>query len=169
MKIINALISDIDNIFSLYDAAVEYQKTKFYKHWKGFERPLVETEIRENRLYKIVEDENIACIFSVVYNDPVIWGEKDKDPSMYLHRIVTHPSFRGRSYMKVIIEWCKEHGRQNNIRFIRMDTWGDNEKLIGYYVSCGFRFMGLTTPQLTAQLPKHYSDIHLSLFEIEIN
>ena len=31
-------INDIDSIFQFYDMAVEYQKTKFNKHWKGFER-----------------------------------------------------------------------------------------------------------------------------------
>lgn len=168
MQIIPAELKDIDTIFSLYDAAIAFQKTKFDKHWQSFDRELIETEIKENRLYMIMEENQVACIFSVAYNDPFIWGEKDKDPSMYLHRIVTNPLFRGRAYVKNIIDWSKQHGKEKGLQFIRMDTWGDNEKLISYYASCGFRFLGIITPQETSGLPKHYNCISLSLFEIPV-
>lgn len=43
MQIINGSIEDINAIFKLYDEAISFQKTKFNKHWQGFERSLVET------------------------------------------------------------------------------------------------------------------------------
>ena len=49
-----------------------------------------------------------------------------------------------------------------------MDTFGDNQKLIDYYVQCGFRFLGLTTLAKADNLPKHYEGASLSLFEIQI-
>ena len=49
-----------------------------------------------------------------------------------------------------------------------MDTWGDNEALINYYTKCGFTFLGTITPTASKQLPKHYSAIFLSLFEIAV-
>ena len=49
-----------------------------------------------------------------------------------------------------------------------MDTWGDNQKLIDYYQDCGFKFLGVTTPEISDALPKHYVGISLSLFEIDI-
>ncbi len=76
MQILNSSIEDIDSIFKLYEEAIIFQKTKFNKHWQGFERTLVETEISENRQWKIVIDEQIACIFAVTYEDVLIWGEK---------------------------------------------------------------------------------------------
>ena len=39
-------IEDIDAIFKFYDWAVAFQKEKFNKHWKGFERSLIEKEIQ---------------------------------------------------------------------------------------------------------------------------
>lgn len=171
MKIINSTIKDTEAIFKLYDAAVAYQKIKFNKHWQAIDAGMVENEILENRQWKIIDsDDNILCIFATAGNDPFIWGEeKDADPSIYLHRIVTNPLFRGKNYVMEIIQWAKVFGRQNNKKFIRMDTWGDNEKLIEYYTRCGFIFAGITTPSKTALLPKHYSAISLSLFEIEIS
>ncbi len=169
MKILNSTIEDIDAIFDLYGEAINFQKTKFNKHWQGFERSLVETEIQENRQWKIIIDETIACIFAVTHEDELIWGEKNNDSAIYIHRIVTNPLFRGNNHVNIIVEWAKEFCKNNNKQFIRMDTWGDNQKLIDYYQSCGFEFLGLTTLTKSDDLPKHYEGACLSLFEIEIN
>ena len=50
MQITNSTQNDIDTILGLYEAAVAYQKTKFYKHWQGFDQQLIEKEIDENEL-----------------------------------------------------------------------------------------------------------------------
>ena len=169
MQIHNSSIEDINAIFKLYDEAISFQKTKFNKHWHGFERSLVETEISENRQWKIVIDEQIACIFAITYEDELIWGEKSNEPSIYIHRIVTNPVFRGKYFVKIIVEWAKDFCKQYNKQFIRMDTWGDNESLIVHYTNCGFEFLGLTTLQKSEGLPKHYEGACLSLFEIKVN
>ncbi len=168
MTIINSQSADIATIFNLYDQAVVFQKTKFDKHWLDFDRDMVQSEIAEGRQWKIMEGEEVACIFAIAYEDPFIWKEKNDDPSIYIHRIVTNPLYRGNGYVKQIIEWAKAHALKNNKKFIRMDTWGDNEALITYYTKCGFNFLGTITPTASKQLPKHYSAIFLSLFEIEV-
>ena len=169
MRITNSTPEDIDAIFELYDAAVEFQKTVFNKQWQGFERSLVETEISENRQWKILENDRIACIFAITFNDPLIWKEKDADPAIYIHRIVTNPDFRGGAYVKEIVNWAGEYARSIDKQYIRMDTWGDNEKLRNYYVSCGFKYLGVTEMKKTEGLPKHYEGISLSLFEIKLD
>jgi GNAT superfamily N-acetyltransferase len=168
MQITECAPDDFGAILELYDKAVEFQKTKFHKHWLKFDEALIEKEIRENRLWKILEGEEIACIFSIAYSDPLIWGERADESALYIHRIVTNPLFRGRSYVKTIIEWAKGYGLRLGKKFIRIDTWGDNQKLNDYYLGCGFTFIGTVTPQDTDKLPKHYAGISLSLFEIEI-
>lgn len=169
MQILNSSIEDIEAIFELYDAAISFQKTKFNKHWQGFERSLIETEIRENRQWKIIIDNKIACIFAITFEDALIWKEKSNEPAIYIHRIVTNPVFRGNNQVKIIIDWATEFCKSNDKQFIRMDTWGDNHKLIEYYQSCGFSFLGLTTLTKSNNLPKHYEGACLSLFEIKID
>lgn len=110
----------------------------------------------------------MACIFAVEFSDPLIWKEKNGDPSIYLHRIVSHSSFRGNNFMLPIVEWAKDFGKENLLQFIRLDTWGDNPKLINYYVKSGFRHVGFTTPEPSPDLPKHYGGISLALFELTI-
>ena len=103
-------INDIDSIFHFYDMAVEYQKTKFNKHWQGFERNLVKKEIAEERQWKIIIDNEIACVFAITFEDESIWKEKNSDKAVYFHRIVTHPKFRGQNFVKKIMEWAEPFG-----------------------------------------------------------
>lgn len=168
MMIEKALLRDVDVVFRLYDLATAYQKTKFNKTWSGFEQELIECEMSEGRLWKIVEGNEISCIFSIAFSDALIWGEKDQDAAIYLHRIAVNPAFRGKAYVRKIIEWAKNYASERGIEFIRLDTFGDNKELIAYYIKCGFTFLGLTSPQNTSDLPAHYEGISLSLFEIEV-
>lgn len=168
MVIITAESGDFDTVFDLYDKAIEFQKQVFDKHWLGFDAEMVRREISENRLWKIVEDGKVACIFSLAYEDPVIWGENSGENAMYIHRIVTNPDFRGRGYVKAIVEWARGHAYENALRYIRMDTWGDNLKLKEYYTGCGFDYKGVVWPAESENLPKHYSAISLGLFEIDL-
>lgn len=169
MLITNSTPEDIGSIFHLYDQAVKFQKTVFDKHWQGFERDLIEQEIAESRQWKIVIDGQVACIFAITFNDPLIWKERDQDPSIYIHRIVTNPDFRGGAFVKKIVEWAKGYAKSIDKKYIRMDTWGDNEKLREYYVSCGFDYLGITVMKNTQGLPQHYEGISLSLFQIEVD
>jgi ribosomal protein S18 acetylase RimI-like enzyme len=167
IQVQNSLYNDIDTIFEFYDMAIAHQKKVFNKHWQGFSRELVETEVAENRQYKILVDDKVACVFAVTFNDKLIWGDRDQD-SIYIHRIVTHPDFRGYAFVKEIIKWAKVYAEANGIKYIRMDTWADNEKLLAYYTSCGFEYVGVVKMDQTAGLPKHYEGISLSLFEIVV-
>jgi ribosomal protein S18 acetylase RimI-like enzyme len=168
MQVLNSSLEDIDLIFHFYDLAVDYQKTKFDKHWLPFDQEMVKKEIVEKRQFKILEGDQVACVFAITDNDPHIWKERNSDRAVYIHRIVTHPAFRGRNYVKLIVEWAKDYARANNLDYIRMDTWGDNNSLINYYTSCGFEFLGIIVPDPSDELPSHYSAINLSLFEIKI-
>ncbi len=166
MLIQNSTPADLNTMLALYDSAIEHQKKVFTKHWQPFDRQMIEREIQEKRQWKMIVDGQVVCIFCITYNDPIIWKEKDKDPAIYLHRIVTHPDHRGKFFVKDIIAWALEFARRNGKKFIRMDTFGDNQKLIDYYVACGFNFLGLTTLGAADDLPKHYTNASLSLFEI---
>jgi hypothetical protein len=96
ISIVNALQSDFDLIFDLYDKAIEFQKTVFDQQWLGFDADLVNREVAEGRLWKILDDGGVGCIYSVAYEDPIIWGDESHIRAMYIHRIVTNPDYRGR-------------------------------------------------------------------------
>ncbi len=169
MKIENSTIEDLDIIFDFYDQAVAFQKTKFDKHWKGFDIEMIMIEIAENRQFKLIENNEVVCVFAITHNDPAIWGEKDKDSAVYIHRIVTDNRLHGKGFVPFIIDWAKTWGKENQKHFIRLDTWGDNERLCAYYVKCGFNYVGLMKVTNSETLPAHYNSLSLGLFEIELS
>ena len=168
MKIFNSTIDDIDDIFKLYETARDFQKIKGAVLWPKFNRDLIETEISENRQWKIVINGQIACVWAITFNDPEIWEEKDLDPSIYIHRIATNPDFRGKNLVGEIINWSKNYAKKNGKDFIRMDTVGENLGLIKYYTNCGFEFLGLSKLKNTQNLPAHYHNATVSLFQMTV-
>ncbi|MFL5764831.1 MAG: GNAT family N-acetyltransferase [Bacteroidia bacterium] len=168
MRFEHSTAADIEKLFELYEIAIDFQKKVSEQHWLPFEKGLVEKEISEKRQYKIIIDQQVACIFCIAWNDPLIWGERDKEPSVYVHRIVTDPAFRGRNFVNEIVRWALNFCRENDRKYLRMDTWGDNDKLRDYYSKCGFELLGVVKPASPHLLPAHYSSISLSLFQITV-
>jgi hypothetical protein len=168
ISILNTSPDDIDLIFYFFDEAIKYQKRNNFELWPTFERALIEKEILENRHWKIVEDGVVVCIFSIQYDDPIIWGQKNNDPAVYIHRIAVNPVAKGRKLVSLIRSWALIHAKQNDKKYVRMDTWGKNQSLRKYYIDNGFNYLGQQFLTNTQGLPKHYGGDELSLFEIEV-
>ena len=113
-------------------------------------------------------DNSIACIWAVTFTDAESWGKKNSDPSIYIHRIATNPHFRGQNFVSTIVSWAKEYALQNNKKHIRLDTCGDNTKLITHYCNAGFKFLGIKKLKDSKGLPKHYENADVCYFEIAL-
>lgn len=168
MKIENSSAKDIDGIFRLYEISRNYQKVKGTIIWPEFDRELIETEVAEDRQWKIIIDGKIACVWATTFDDPQIWEERNADPSVYIHRIATDPDFRGMNLVVEIANWAKEYAKQNEKQYIRLDTVSENKGLIKHYQKCGFDFLGLFELKDTAGLPAHYHNATVSLFEMKV-
>ncbi len=168
MVIENSTLEDTEEILRLYKLATDFQKLKFISHWPKFERSLIETEILENQQWKITIEGKIACVWATTFDDALIWEEKNIDPSVYIHRIAMNPDFRGENLVLNIVDFTKKYALDNNKKFIRMDTVGENQKLIAHYKKCGFNFLGLSKLEKTEGLPAHYSNATVSLFEMKL-
>src|SRR5258706_4770397 len=141
MKIENCVTKDITEIFRLYKIASEYQKSKqTVVVWPEFKKQLVETEIVENRQWKLIIDEEIACVWATAFSDEQIWEERNADAAIYIHRIATNPNFRGKNFISLIVEWAREYTKNKGKDFVRLDTLGNNTKLIEHYTNAGFQF-----------------------------
>lgn len=156
MKIENCITDDVHNILSLYQAARDLQTEKKMVVWPIFERSFIEKEIQEQRQWKLIIDSTIACNWAITFNDKEIWGEKDQNNSIFIHRIATNPAMRGNRYIDKIVAWAKEYASQKGKDFIRLDTLGNNTSLIKHYTSAGFEFLGIVQLADTANLPGHY-------------
>ena len=160
---------DIPEIFRLYRLATDLQKVKFPENqWPKFNPELIATEVAEQRQFKLLIGNQIACVWAITYLDPQIWEEKDNDVSLYIHRIATNPEFRGNNLVKQIANWAKAFAKESNLAFIRMDTCGHNQKLIDHYSHCGFEFLGTRKLKNPTGLPSHYHHADVCYFEIQL-
>ncbi len=163
-------LKDINEIFSLYKSATEFQKTTFPENqWPQFERDLIEKEILEKRQFKLLIDKEIACIWAITFSDPEIWEEKNVDPAIYIHRIATNPKFRGNNYVQTIVDWARGYAILNGKEYIRLDTCGNNTKLIDHYRNSGFEFLGMKKLKNSEGLPAHYVNAEVCYFEIKLD
>ncbi|MBP2831947.1 GNAT family N-acetyltransferase [Aquimarina sp. U1-2] len=168
MHIENSTIEDIPAILQLYTHAVAYQTKVGAVPWPQFTHSDIKKEIDAGQQWKIVIDNQIACVWMTTFDDPYIWEVKNKDPSVYIHRIATNPKFRGQHFVKKIITWAYTFAASRQKEFIRMDTAGHNEKLISYYTNCGFEFLGSAPLKNASKLPSHYRNTKVSLFQIKL-
>ncbi|MDH6310158.1 RimJ/RimL family protein N-acetyltransferase [Dysgonomonas sp. PFB1-18] len=168
--ITNSKTEDITEIFRLYKLATDFQKIMFPgNQWPIFDQELIFTEVIENRQFKLIIEDRIACIWAITYSDPVIWENDDALSAIYIHRIATNPDFRGNNFVKIIVDWATEFVKGQNKKFIRMDTCGRNERLICHYEKCGFQFLGIKKLQDAKALPLHYHNAEVCYFEIELS
>ena len=169
MKIINSTWVDITEIFRLYAVASEYQKTKkTVVVWPNFDYSLVEIELAEKRQFKLLVKDEVACVWAITFTDEQIWEERNVDAAVYIHRIATNPKFRGQNFIKVIVEWAKEYAQSNGKQYVRLDTLGNNTRLIKHYTNAGFSFLGMFDLKNTDALPVHYQEAPVCLFEIDL-
>ena len=168
-EITNCLMSDANKILLLYEAARNLQTQKKMVIWPSFEKSFIEKEIQEERQWKIISNNVLACNWAITFEDKEIWGEKDKGDAIYIHRICTNPALRGNRYIDTIVGWSKKYAKQIGKKFVRLDTLGNNTKLIEHYTSAGFEFLGMFKLTNTANLPGHYqNEPNCCLFEIDL-
>jgi len=167
MTIVNSKQQDIPEIFRLYKLATDFQKIKFPGNlWPQFDRSLIETEVAEGRQYKLLIENKVACIWAITFSDSQIWEGSDNDSAIYIHRIATNPEFRGQNFVKIIVDWSKEYVKKHQKEYIRLDTCGNNKRLINHYVKCGFEFLGMKKIKNSSGLPSHYHNADVCFFEI---
>ena len=167
-EIVNTTQEDLDDILWLFGQAINLQGKNGYKVWDSIDRAALEKEIEKGLHYKIVHENDILCIFSVQYKDPFIWRDKDQGDALYLHRIVVNPSFKGQRQFEKVLNWAKIIARLQHFKFIRMDTWADNEKIINYYMSFGFEFVEYYKTINTPELPVQNRELSVVLLELKL-
>jgi GNAT superfamily N-acetyltransferase len=166
----NCSLNDVNTILTLYDAAIKLQTQKNTVVWPKFERSFIEKEIENKRQWKIMIDNEIACNWSITFEDKDIWGEKDSNNSIYIHRLAANPAFRGNRFIDVIVPWAKAYALSKGRRYVRLDTLGNNTRLIEYYTSAGFDFLGIFKLINTQNLAAHYQrEPNCCYFEIKIS
>ena len=168
-QIDNTEHQDLQFVYELFDQSIDYQEKRGYPVWKNYDKNALINDVNNRLQYKIIIDGLIAMVFSVCYSDKILWREMETGDSIYLHRIVVNPKFKGQRLFGLILEWAIRHAKDRGIKFIRMDTWANDQNIIDYYKGFGFRFIeDFNTPDIP-ELPVHNRNIPLALLEYNLS
>ncbi len=164
-NIVNTVADDLPIIIELFEHSIVYQEKHGYPVWKNYDQDAIRADIESINQYKVIVDGKIGMVFSVGYEDKIIWRELDCGNAVYLHRIVVNPACKGRKLFGLILEWSVEHAKQKGLNCVRMDTWASNANIISYYTGFGFSIIeNYITPD-SPQLPVHNRNLALTLME----
>jgi GNAT superfamily N-acetyltransferase len=168
IQISNTSLEDWDRIVQLFDGVIEHQGKSSYRVWESIDWDALREDIEKQLHYKITVNGQISCIFNVQYSDPLLWGEKENNDAIYLHRIVIDLAFKGQKQFAKVLEWAKQDALQRGLKFVRLDTWADNAKIIDYYNSYGFIPVGHYQTSDSAELPIQNRNLYGILLEISL-
>ena len=168
VEIVNTALSDLEEIYRFFEYSISYQERKGYPVWRNYDKNAIIKDIEDKNQYKVVTNSKTTIVFSVRYSDKIIWRNLDTGNSIYLHRIVVNPEFKGQRLFGSILERVVKHAREKGVRSIRMDTWAANPVIINYYKSFGFDVIeNYTTPD-SEELPVHNRNLALTLLELKL-
>lgn len=167
-KLIHTTKSDLEFIYYLFERAIEYQRGNNYTVWKGYDKNALTNDIENQLQYKVVQDGETLCVFSICYSDKIIWRELEKGDALYIHRMVVNPKYRGQKQFAKVLSWASKTAKEKELSFIRMDTWADNPKIVEYYTSYGFQFIENYTTPNTKELPIQHRNLGLALLQYDL-
>jgi ribosomal protein S18 acetylase RimI-like enzyme len=168
-RVEHTTIADLEIIYWLFDEALIYQQKRGFPVWNGYDKEVIKTDIEQRLQFKVLISMDILCVFSICLNDPVIWREKNQGDAVYLHRIVVNPNFKGQKQFEKVLTWAKKYARDKNLKYIRMDTWAENDNIIQYYKSFGFQFIEDFTNPDTLELPVQNRNLKIALLEMDLD
>lgn len=158
--------SDILAFRAFWDSAADYQRARQLPVWPSFPEERIRDEIRAGLHFSArMPDDVLAGYFSVALSDKAIWGTEERGDAIYIHRVCVNPARKGNNLAASILEWAPGYAASVGRKFVRMDTWADNKRLVDFYVDCGFNYIGDRQLGDVPELEPHYSNIKLALFQ----
>ena len=169
MKIRRSTLASEPEFSHFWTAALAYQKSVQLPLWPPYPKERIKDEIRSGLHFSVfLSDDVLVGYFSLVLADAVIWVEREQGDAVYIHRMCVNPARKGNNIAGAVLTWAQGYAAGSGRKYIRMDTWGDNPKLIRHYAACGFQHIGNRQLGLAPELPPHYNNANLALFENEI-
>ena len=166
MRIHPSTTSSENKFRDFWSAAISYQVSKQLPLWSPYPEQKIKDEIQTGLHFSVfTPDDVLAGYFSLALSDELIWNKEERGDAIYIHRMCVNPDRKGCNLTTSVLAWAYGYALGVGRKFIRMDTWGNNQRLVNYYVACGFRHIGNRQLGVAPELPPHYHNANLALFE----
>lgn len=172
-----AVPGDLEVVRRLVREAATWLRTKGTDQWaRPWPDPAGHRERILNDLLKgktwIVWDETIAAATITIdtgepldLNDQPVWPtHKDREPALYVRRVIVSRSYAGMKLGAGLLDWAAEVGqREHGAAVLRIDVWTTNLNLHAYYERRSFTRRRGREPREIADYPSQ------ALFERNVN
>jgi ribosomal protein S18 acetylase RimI-like enzyme len=165
MRVELATSADLEAVRAVYVEGRARQREQGSTVWPEFSDDAILGEIAAQQLFRMMDGDALAGVFSIAYEDGAIWGGRERGAHIYLHRIVRASGYRGQGLVDVVLDWAHAHCRALGRAGLRMDTWANNTSLIAYYQRLGFELVESIRIGDDARLPPHYHGLEFALLE----
>ena len=142
-----ANLNDINNIMDIIKATIKEMKTYNNTQWdesypqaKDFTK-----DIESGELYVETEGEELKGFICVNYIQPkeyddLNWSSNNK--AMVIHRMAVNPKFRQQGVATKLMKFAEQLASDNNIVYLKTDTYSINTKMKSLFKKCGFNLVG---------------------------
>lgn len=165
LRVTPATLEHLPAVRAIYADGRVRQRAQGSTVWPEFGDEAIQREIDAHRLFLVLDEEELAGVFSVAYEDGAIWGERECGAHIYLHRIVRARTYQGSGVVDAVLAWGRAQCRALGRHGLRMDTWATNAQLIAYYRRLGFALVGTQRIGVDSRLPAHYHGLDFALLE----
>ena len=148
MKIVQAQLTDLDNLMNLYKAAMLHLHHNGIDQWDEEypNRDIIREDLEAGCLYGIALGSNY--IGAIVMNE-----EEDTDYSaipwddasgkvLYLHRLVVHPDHQGQGIGRTLLQFAETTAARKGYSSIRLDAYSANPIALNLYARYGYSRRG---------------------------
>lgn len=139
-RVVEATDSDTNALLSLRDDAARWLLARGIDQWRPGESPYSWERGDEYFVFVLWHGEDRVGTVTILWDDPVIWGEQP-EPSGYVHNLIVARPFGERGLGRRLLQWAEDHIAESGRSLARLDTDARNRTLRDLYESVGYRWM----------------------------
>jgi ribosomal protein S18 acetylase RimI-like enzyme len=152
--------ADKSMVIHIKQEAARWLENRGIPQWAGIlmapGEDMVHKRFPEGEFYLAYKGEEPVGTVTILWEDPVSWGEKGKDGKAgYIHGIAILRQYAGKGVGKALLDWAMGKIREKG-KVVRLDCMAENPRINKYYTDLDFTSAG------TAILP---SGFKISLYE----
>jgi GNAT superfamily N-acetyltransferase len=139
--IARARADERDIVLDVMNEAAAWLESRGIYQWAPgrFDVALLEEAIAAGEMYLVWRGDEPAGTFSLMENDPVVWGAQPPDAG-YLHDFAIRRAFGGIELGRCMLAWVERTCIAAGKTWLRLDCVAWNEPLNDYYRRAGFAF-----------------------------
>jgi len=156
--VVEATDSDTNALLSLRDDAARWLMARGIDQWRPGEIPYSWERGGDYFVFVLWHGEDRVGTVTILWDDPVIWGEQPV-PAGYVHNLIVARPFGGQGLGFGLLQWAEDYVAECGRSLARLDCGARSRKLRDLYESVGYRWVR------DRQYPWLEPDLALALYE----